>query len=986
MPKTNRATSGTVIGGAPRLLSAARTHQSSRGQALVIAVLVLFAVAALAALFAAIISSHLVQVTRHSEVVELRQIGEAGLRFANEQLTYSIAGADWRPSASPYRCGRGWVDIDVTYGPAPNDLQSRFLRIVASAWLQDNPFLRHQIVALKPVLLTDYARFITDRYESNEPARLGVLGVELGGQPRADQVALGIDGPIRCNTDLIFYGSSWIHLHRVDEVVPGETDTWRDFGILRDDRIEVAGELLPGAPDLLGSMPAELALMIDTDPPFVNVFSPLAAEQSSYLYGYPDAWAGGLPVPNSQRMLATLPPITDAMGQEQRAERLALPRVRPPEIDAPETQINRYLALARDSGVWEESAGGGFHNTGAYGWAWTNRGGIYIDNLGDIQYDHDLDLLRHNWVGSIGVHQPGGDLRANGTNGPISGPADWWDKAGRYYAPPGAEIILRGDLPCPHIEIVRHDLRDIGGVLHYWRQPDGTPLLYTSAFQFPGNPCSPTPQTATLGVNGATAIFPFPPNGVIYAEGNLRVSGILPPVRSGYAPETYCRDTYDADTGRARRYDLQIVSGGTIYIEGDILTPRGAGLLTTFQEDIERGSRVALLARDYVCVNTTALNPRPADLVPRPDLAQGEYYNDAQPLYPPDTGGLLAPPYYWRFQGPQNDVNWGIDGYVAATDPVGIELVYRNVRLQQPALRQQFADLRLMLGHSGWYAVNGTPPASSAPPDPALANGDNEAEVQVQLDIRGATWPWYYTSGLYSFLRPAAADPANQDQSDHWYIDANDQLERLPNQFQAVRVQDLDLGIPVEAVQGDDLISFTCQVVPVESRPNPGDPADSWHVAPHELAYLLGSTAITPPRTADPLPVQVQALVYAQNGSWFILPGPWFNEDASSSLATEPGALYPYYHEPMNIQLSFYGAVTENMPADLGYVSEWTSKWGGPSGAADGFLRYEYDPLLRLPRQEREGLAWVPYLRFPNLPLTSDLVIWGERVSGEGGS
>ncbi|MBE9565977.1 MAG: hypothetical protein IMF16_04430, partial [Proteobacteria bacterium] len=460
-------------------------------------------------------------------------------------------------------------------------------------------------------------------------------------------------------------------------------------------------------------------------------------------------------------------------------------------------------------------------------------------------------------------------------------------------------------------------------------------------------------------------------------------------------PETYCSDSYDADAGRARRYDLQIVSGGTIYIEGDILTPRAAGLLVpdTFEEDIKHGSRVALLARDYVCVNTTALNPRPADLDPRPDLEQSEYYNDAQPLYPPDAGGLLAPPYYWRFQGPAGDTSWTDDGYVVATDPLGIELVYRSVRLQQPALRQQFADLRLMLGHSGWYAANGTPPAVGAPPDPAAANGDNDAEVQVQLDINGATWLWDKTDALlYSFLRPGEADPATRDESDHWYLDANDQLELLPNDdSQGVRVQDLDNLPTVEAIQGDDLISFTCQVVPVESRPNPGDPPDSWQVAPYDLAYLLGSTAIAPPAPrgevyVDPLPVQVQALIYAQNGSWFILPGPWFNEDAASNAATEPAALYPHYHEPLNIQLSFYGAVTENMPADLGYVSEWTSKWGGPSGATGGFLRYEYDPLLRLPRQEREGLTWVPYVRFPNLPLTSDLVIWGERVSGEGGS
>ncbi|MCJ7752302.1 MAG: hypothetical protein MUQ65_14650, partial [Armatimonadetes bacterium] len=182
--------------------SARRTMpRASSGQALLIAVLVLFAVATLGALFAGIIGAQISQVARQSDMVALRNIAEAGLRLANEQLTYSPKGADWRPSAGPYRCGEGHVTVAVTYGPSPDQLQSRFVRIVATAVFPDNPFLRHTILALKPVLLTDYARFITDRFETDRTAALGVTGLEANGTSRPDYVSY-IEGPIRSNTDV----------------------------------------------------------------------------------------------------------------------------------------------------------------------------------------------------------------------------------------------------------------------------------------------------------------------------------------------------------------------------------------------------------------------------------------------------------------------------------------------------------------------------------------------------------------------------------------------------------------------------------------------------------------------------------------------------------------------------------------------------------------------------------------------------------------
>jgi hypothetical protein len=1000
----------------------------SRGQALLIAVLVLFAVATLAALFTAIIGSHLVQVTRHSDVVELRNIAEAGLNYANEQLTYGMDGADWRPPAAPYRCGRGVFTLGVDYGPDPARLQSRSVRVVASASFgRDNPFLRHSIMGLKAVLLTDYVRFITDRYHTTRPAALGSAGIELAGQPRKDYT-FTLTGPIRSNTDLVWYGNSRLDLFNSDTPAPGSTFTWRDMGVLRDDRVEVAGALRPA--DLSANSQEILQLSINALPRATNLFAPADTEKQDYEAGFPDRYpATGLTKPNSWRVLADLPARQISLTESLPRTYFAVPRVRPPEIDAldPDLQTNRYWALTRDSGQWIAS-GTTLVNQGTWGWGWASYGGIYIDNLTDIQYQHDLEKLRLNWVGSVGAHRNAaelvkGDYRGDGTPGPLNGPADWWDKTGHYYAPPGVEIIVHGEADCPYLEITRSD--DPDGDRKYWRDPHtGEPTDdYPVAS---GTACSPTAKrTYQLGVKGATAIFPFPPNGVVYSEGNVIIRGIMPPrkgnITGGNVLAYFDYGKYDLAQGRDRRFDLTVVSGGTIYIEGDLLGPRAAGLIPDdWARDRDDGSRIGLFARDYVCVNTTAFNPRPRDLFhlvqvsPDPDNPEFRAYNDAQPLYP---GGDSAYPRFAFLQGPTDELtnsDAGAEAWDGETPfptmpiPGGdstIRFLYQNVRLQIPALRSQLADLRLILGHSGWYQPYAEDPEHQQPP----VEG---AKVEAQLGINPIPTaeplpvrPWDQgteNNEWYAFLSPLAdpkPDPT-QNQSDHWYVGnpTNNYLEFLPNQYQGMQALYHDTNpLPAWAATGNDIIHFTSRVTPVKEQ----DANGKWHwvVKPAELGYILGPLAVTPPRhqfdaegnvkkddkgnpvLAPPLPVQIQAAVYAQNGSWFIIPGPWFNEDPSKGGRQQE---YPGYHEPLNIQISFFGAISENMPASLGDVADWTSKWAGPEGAnLSNSLRYDYDPLLRW-SSVRDG-AGRGYPRFRRLPLSPDMLIWGERVSGEAG-
>ena len=982
-----------------------------RGQALMIAVLVLFAVATLAALFAAIISSQLAQVGRHTDVVALRNVTEAGLRFANEQLSYSIEGADWRPAQPTYRIGAGEATIQVSYGPAPGQLQSRFIRIVVSSVLRDNPFLRHTLVALKPVLLTDYVRFVTDRFQSQQPAYLGAAPMEFGGAVRSSanggDYVFRVAGPIRSNTDLYWFGPSRVDLYTQ---APEAADTWATTNLLRDDRIEVAGGFYPANP-LLTTGPI-LNLVVNNLTRANDLFRPQAGMEQSYVAGYPDAWWGPVAATNTWRVLANLPEYT-IVGATSPLEpqQLAVPRIQPPAMDAvhPDSQVNRYLALTRDSGSWlpVSALTGEYVNSGAFGWGWTQHGGIYIDNTSDIQYQHDLEALRLNWAGSVGVHQTGGDLRATGTEGPPTGPADWWDKTGRYYTPPGVEIILHGDNPkCPYVEIIRHDLRTAAsGVNYYWQMPSGEPIAADQSWPYPlSGPCKPI-GTEPAGVFGNVARFPFPPNGVIYAEGNVRIRGIMPPARSGpleTAPPSQYFGAYDPTLGRARRFDLQVVSGGSIYVEGDLLTPccRGAKLLEDASKhadpsrhDAEWGSRIALIARDSVCVNTTALQPRPRLMTPDKVGTDEQVYNDDQTTYPDEATARTPRHWQWMFRGPADQVPSDDFDEPAQYDtvPPALDFIYTNVRLQNTKLRAQLADLRLVLGHSAWYAMGGLEDKRD-PGEPPEQAADNENPVDVvgvhvgvavtgaEDDPEAPNYLWAHDTDRYSFLRAAEADPENSDQSAHWYT-LDDPLEMLPNEYQAMPIKD--------SLTGNDLIRFMCSVSPrrfVQFDPDTGAiTALDWEIAPDELAYVLGPVVVMPPRDRSPLPVQIQALVYAQNGCWYVLPGPWFNEDPRYNDYARD---YPGYHEPLNIQISFFGAISENLPASPGEVADWTSKWGGMAGRAVGCLTYEYDPVLRYHRWRPDpldgDLVRVP--RIPALPLTTDLVMWGERVSGQTGS
>ena len=101
---------------------------------------------------------------------------------------------------------------------------------------------------------------------------------------------------------------------------------------------------------------------------------------------------------------------------------------------------------------------------------------------------------------------------------------------------------------------------------------------------------------------------------------------------------------------------------------------------------------------------------------------------------------------------------------------------------------------------------------------------------------------------------------------------------------------------------------------------------------------------------------------------------------ASANIAIIEGSLDEFY-----LDMGRYPTTEEGLRVLFYSPEDDEGEWGGPYLRGDQlFLSYQYDPLLRWPRWDPASETWAP--RFPNLPMTSDMLIWGERVTGQAGA
>lgn len=940
--------------------SRGRLGGGRRGQALLVAVLLMMAILLVGILFVALVTYNQAQSTRHEDLLAAQALAEAGIRYATEQLENSPCGADWRPPEPPaeYSDGafdsdfwgsdgvpdtdddyyastdvqRGWSPlIDQNTGeyvrrgftrlpdprrPAGNPTMGRgyfLLRVSYEPWEPGDPGtpdpinwnlkiesigrvdgtqVFRRLVAYKPVPLLNYARWVHNATNTGRPAQLGIppyidmnndgaIAPATATAPSVEWLSTTIRGPVRVNGPLQVAGAPALDPNGA--IMEASTkfellDRVSPDGYPRRDLIEVA---------------EGITLMDD----IANAAEVTVDDGTDLTTGY---------------VLPSTDPNFDPMGGYLRDGRAGtavggsrfVARLSPPQLTLGDgtTGLDRYRALTRDSGGTVEfpSGSGEFVNSGQWGFG----AGIYIDNWDDVQFNHNIEQLLTDWQ------------RPNSRSG-ITMADSGWNALLTTYSPPGVEISFLptetvpgtawGELysdtaPAPPgktwwpnhtagqpgIMITRYDKT--------WRKADGSDSgERTIVFDYP-----------TPWLDGAAGPARYP---VILAEGNVRVTGQLPPALTD-------------GTGLARRkYDMLVVSGGTIYIEGQLLRPNN---YLDPPVDEEFNSTVALLARDCVCLNATQIVPQ---------LTSG-----TAPAAPDDPLNPSDLNKHWEL-APGSDgaasSNWFWGG---TADGAHVALVVRQAAADPGPSGVSLTPWVSGTGYTNY--VFGTPPAPMV----------------------GTT---------FALVPPGTVFPDGAVPPQPYGVEA------VAPQWAPYR--DAAAGLPWDlATHVDPTPGLSNALVLRHADPHLGAGSTSYWLKKWKIAEY----------NDDNLPVgainaQVNAVVFAERGCWYVLSGDYFDPELTGDEAVE--------NRRYNYRLTFTGAIAENFTASVEAAQDWTDKLAYPAEYTSdtiaslsrwGTIDYNFDETLRTVRFHGTVADPVnPAANLPRMPLqpvSPDLVYYGE--------
>jgi hypothetical protein len=865
---------------------------------------------------------------RSRDVIEAQYLAEAGIHYADNMLKTSEEGADWRPvpdnlpptevdnpdfkwlrpyasvemadgsvpnakgptgGFTSFRTGEGRYLLRVSYNPDPTDSMSKYIKIESigrigqvdntdpTTW-DDNLRLRRELTAYKPIGVTDYARFITNNEKRSADIPLGAAGfnVSYGYYKSAGDYS---GAPIRVNGNLVWYGNVdgtdqekvGVHLYLRGKTYENTSGVGPAMGNIPLDMLEVAGTIKLDEVNLGDGnrlpVPVTVHEIIDNAAPVD--YQLYASDSTAPLFS---TWGGfvrdGSDYPDNERQTRSIK------------------RLEPPIIDDTDTpnKVSRYISMTRDSGIWiTNSSATNSVNSGRYGWG----RGVYIDNTDDRQPDSETLF--------------GGYTAAKDWMKPNNNMSSYWQ--GPYYVPPGVVITLNpydtdGDKQAD-ITITRTDIKTRTRDSQYGRKT----IWYDAA----GNPMTEKGSTITIPYpqgtqtitykNGDTEeSFTIDRNGVIYAEGNVRIRGML-----------------------SKGKQLTVVSGGIIYIEGNVLKYRDSD-----SGEVDRTSAIALLAKDYICVNTTQFV---------------SLLNATGPTSIGSDSGTGQPPYH----------------LIVTPEPA--TTFFSSFSFGPPTgTWAPNNDVMLFVRHAGqngpayinmWLNKNGT----------AADFG------LLRLGVDGPLNPFVYGVGDPRY--PDAVEGTGLSSLfEHKVWWKNNGLDQTL--FNRV------VGYPNYLELGLDQSSYT--------RNN------------YQLSLL----------TVQPLDVRIEAIMYAQERSFFIIPGNWFNMNAADIQRNgqrdgvrRPRGVdprWPFFGESLDTKITIDGAVTENLPASVADVSEWYSKWsnipptygssGEPTAHPGDGLTFVYDSMLGWPvvggmpvRTDKYGRA-LPIT--PRLPVCQSLYYYGE--------
>ncbi|MBV6458016.1 MAG: hypothetical protein HONBIEJF_01138 [Fimbriimonadaceae bacterium] len=574
----------------------------------------------------------------------------------------------------------------------------------------------------------------------------------------------------------------------------------------------------------------------------------------------------------------------------------AVGRKEPPLITTidPATRLNRYQRMSRDSGVLVNG-----RNTGRYGYGRN----VYLDtseraNLPsdeEREIDGAIKSLPDDWLNP-----------SNSRTGAWQGP---------FYRPLATHIQLVADG-----FVITRDSRSRN---RYWRNADGSATTHSrvkfrirrvladgkvyiiNSIQHPD--LIGLDASSVSDQDFQTRGLPF--YGVLFCEGDLRVRGVIP-----------------------TNLQLSIVSLGSIYVEGSITkgVVRENGQMLGPNE--QSTSMLMMMAKDYVAVNTTAFfAPGPGEdpqagnqdalpNTPNPvalTTENPELVLRGQLLLDPDTPGALGPsdwqPYALRYTAFGSNIRVPSMLMVSqSADNGGPAFVGVDVAAQSyPGT----ADLPApyLFARALDFATAGTVIHNAA--QGYFVNG-------VNVPIYGLGTPGINAYPRFETIAHRLVDPGA------WSYSANGHRMTRTNAIENDTPNPFAL-----AMQDETLFRVRQQNVGNQQTQN----------------YYLARAAVAP---SD---VRIECAMYAEEGSFFVIPGPWFNFNTNDTRPSDGSGTYfprfgaqsdrdqfrrqrfeqygntpdvPFFGEPLDVRITVVGAVSENMPPAIAQQGEWMKRWG----------------------------------------------------------
>lgn len=522
--------------------------------------------------------------------------------------------------------------------------------------------------------------------------------------------------------------------------------------------------------------------------------------------------------------------------------------------------------------------------------------GVYVNNFSDRQMRGSEDERE-----DVGSQEAlfFDWLNPNNTSGSWKGP---------YYVPRGAFLSLQRD----GFTITR-DARG-SNQERTWRRPDGTNTFSTSIryrigrfdFDGDGNQENSIVNTFTPGVNINAANPDFSRgqrfNGLVYFEGNVRVRGII-----------------------ATDVQLSVISGANIYVEGSITK----GVVDDAGNFLNRPSRsmLMLMAKDYVVLNTTQFFGTGMQDLEEPNEQAGSATFNAvkmtepggqinlllEELLDPSTGvgPINWTPYvmdYREFNDPTQGSNNG---------PPLIQNLILSHTQENGAAPYSFISMDVNFGlplPSYLFAMTSNNAATGFYPPGYVTPGYTTPGFIPVYGLGVDTWQRY--SKFESLGFPMV------DQATSTFATGTITANAGPGNYRLLAQETNTLGLRTN---------------------NLGSSTNS---------YYLARAAMVPHD------IRIEASMFAEEGSFFVIPGQWFNPNPNDTrdrydarvqqLITngmgqgaaiaqadlerkEAFGSFPemvFNAEPIDVRVTIMGSVSENMPPPAAQQSEWLKKWG----------------------------------------------------------